>query len=122
MKEVLIVNDSNPLSRKLTAGFCSSFFCRLKGLMFRTKIPYDWGLLLVQPSESRIDSSIHMITVNFDLGIVWINMAGEVVDFAIAKKWIGIKIPKKPAKYILEVDPAWLDEFKIGDKISFVDL
>ncbi len=122
MKEVLIVNDSNPLSKKLTAGFCSSFFCRLKGLMFRTKIPYDWGLLLVQPSESRVDSSIHMLTVNFDLGIVWINMAGEVVDLAVAKKWIGIKMPKVPAKYILEVDPAWLDEFKIGDKISFVDL
>jgi uncharacterized membrane protein (UPF0127 family) len=119
MRDVIIKNQNNPLQSTLRAGYCESFFCRLRGLMFRKRIPNDWGLLLVQGSESIVNSAIHMFAVPFDLGVIWLNTGGEVVDLAEVKRWIGIKSPKKPAKYILEVTPSRLNEFKLGDRITF---
>lgn len=87
--------------------------------MLKRSIPTDWGLMLVHPRENRVDSGIHMLFMFFDLGIVWINEAMEVVDTALAKKWISIITPKKPAKYVLEILPERLDEFQVGDRIRF---
>ncbi|NIV10494.1 MAG: hypothetical protein GWN62_04105 [Aliifodinibius sp.] len=121
MKTVIIENQSISLRSALSAGYCDSFLCRLKGLMFRKGIPEDWGLLLVQPTESVVNSAIHMFAVPFNLGVIWINQDGIVVDTAEVKKWVGIKSPKQPARYILEVTPSRLNEFNLGDKILFVD-
>ena len=122
MQNIFIENQTNSLQSDLTAGFCASFLCRLKGLMFRRGIPEDWGLLLVQPSESIVSAAIHMFAVPFNLGVIWINQDGFVVDLAEVRKWIGIKSPQKPARYILEVTPSRLSEFKIGDKIAFNEI
>lgn len=119
MKNVVILNESRPITTPLQAGYCVSFLCKLRGLTFRRNIPEDWGLLLVQSKDSIIDSSIHMFFMFFDLGIVWINDSGEVVDRCIAKRWLTIKAPKNPARYILEIYPERFDEFHIGDKIRF---
>ncbi len=119
MKNIIVLNESRPMTASLQAGYCVSFLCKLRGFTFRRNIPKDWGLLLVQVKDSIIDSSIHMFFVFFDLGIVWINDSGEVVDRCIAKRWITIKVPKKPARYILEIVPDRLDDFQIGDKIKF---
>ena len=119
MKTVIVVNEARSLEVPLQASYCYSFFCRLRGLTFRWKIPHNWGLLLVQTKDSRMDSAIHMFGVFIDLGIIWINEAGTVVDKCLAKRWITIKAPKKPARYILEIVPERLNEFSIGDKIRF---
>lgn len=119
MRDVVIVNKNSPLRSGLRAGYCASFMCRLRGLMFRKEIPDDWGLLLVQGSESIVNSAIHMFAVPFDLGVIWINEIGDVVDLAEVKRWVGVKSPKKPAKYILEVTPSRLKEFNLGDRIEF---
>jgi len=120
MENITIVNTSLPFAAGLSAGYCSTFFCKLRGLMFRKSIPADWGLLLVETKDSIVNTSIHMFFVFFDLGVIWINDAGEVVDLCFAKKWVTIKAPKKAARYILEVKPSRLAEFKVGDQISFV--
>ena len=122
MKQVQIVNQTSPFEGALTAGYCRSFWCKLKGLMFRGGIPENWGLLLVEPSDSIVNAAIHMVAVPFDLGVIWINSAGEVVDTAVAKRWVGIKSPKKPARYILEVQPKNLVKFHLGDQIEFVEI
>ena len=122
MDDVLIVNQSRPLSAPLKAGYCVSFWCRLKGLMFQRNIPEDWGLLLVYSRDSRTETAIHMLFVPFDLGVVCINKAGEVVDTTVARKWIGLKSPKHPASYILEIVPQRINEFRIGDKVTFENI
>jgi uncharacterized membrane protein (UPF0127 family) len=66
-----------------------------------------------------MDSAIHMFGVFFNLGIIWINDSQEIVDKTLAKRWITIKAPKKPARYVLEVIPERFIEFQIGDKINF---
>ena len=119
MKNVIVVNKTRSLESPLQASYCFTFFCRLRGLTFRKQIPKDWGLLLVQAKDSRMDSAIHMFAVFIDLGIIWINNAGVVVDKCLAKRWITIKAPKQSARYILEIDPERLNEFTVGDKIYF---
>jgi uncharacterized membrane protein (UPF0127 family) len=121
MKTIKVINSSSALPESLAAGWCSSFLCKFRGLMFRRSMPTDWGLLLVEAKDSIVNTSIHMFFVFFDLGVVWINDDGAVVDTCLAKKWVTIRAPKKPARYILEISPDRLAEFNIGDQISFVE-
>lgn len=119
MNEVNINNLSSQLTSPLKAKYCDTFLCRLRGLTFRSQIPSNWGLLLVQPKETKIDSGIHMVGVFFDLGVVWINKSGIVVDIKIAKKWVSLLLPNSPASFILEIVPERIEEFSIGDKVTF---
>jgi len=119
MRVVGIKNLTNPLISPLWANYCSSFLCRLRGLTFRRTILSNRGLLLVQPKESRVDSSIHMLGVWMDLAIIWINSDRIVVDKLIAKRWRPAYVPRRPACYILELSTEWLNGFQIGDRIEF---
>jgi uncharacterized membrane protein (UPF0127 family) len=121
MKTVEVQNQNKNLSSPLKAVYCSSFLCRLRGLMFRKTLPADEGLVLVYGSDSRMDASIHMMFVNFDLAVIWINSAGEVVDKVLAKQWKLAYLPKSPARYVLEIVPERLDEFEVGDRVTFIN-
>lgn len=122
MQEIEIINLQRPFMSPLRAGLCTSYLCRLRGLSFRRSIPIEWGLLMGNSTESRLDSGIHMLGMNFDLGIVWINTDGKVVDLRHARKWLSFLLPKKPAKYVLEILPPRMEEFKIGDVLRFEDI
>jgi uncharacterized membrane protein (UPF0127 family) len=121
MNQVSVTNLSSSLQGPLQAGYCSSFLCRLRGLTFRCQLPLEQGLLLVQRRENRLDASIHMLMVWMDLGVVWINNAGAVVDTVLAKSWHTAYFPQAPARYVLEIHPERLAEFHIGDKVTFED-
>jgi uncharacterized membrane protein (UPF0127 family) len=121
MKQIEILNQSRPLVKNLTAGSCTTIMCRFRGMMFRGKFPDTWGLLFDEKRDSVVNTTIHMFFVFIDLGVIWINEAGEVVDLCVAKKWVTIKAPKKPARYFLEISPDRLNEFQIGDQIRFVE-
>jgi uncharacterized membrane protein (UPF0127 family) len=86
--------------------------------MFRSKLPHDEGLLLVQGRDSRLDASIHMLFVFMDLAVVWINSGHSVVDTVLARAWRPVYAPHQPAKYILEIQPGRLGEFQIGDHLE----
>ena len=120
MHDTKIQNQSNPLSQPVTAHYCSSFFCRLRGLTFRRKLPKNQGLLLVQKSENRIDSAIHMLFVWFDLTVIWIDSSFTVVDKKLAKAWHLFYHPRQPAMYVLELNSDHINDFYIGDQIEIV--
>jgi uncharacterized membrane protein (UPF0127 family) len=119
MRQVIITNQSNPQSTSIRAGYCSSFWCRLRGLMFQPNIKKQEGLLLVENSEDRINTSIHMLFMQFDITAVWINSKFQVVDKTFAKRWRLAYIPSVPAQYILETHPDHLSEFNPGDQLTF---
>jgi uncharacterized membrane protein (UPF0127 family) len=119
MKTILLENKSQPLPSPLIAPYCESFWCRLRGLMFRSSLATDQGLLLVERRDSRVDTSIHMLFVFMDLAVIWINSEKVVVDVVLARTWRPAYAPRRPAKYILEIHPSRLDEFKIGDRVEF---
>lgn len=122
MRQVNIRNLSRPLARPVTAGYCASFFCQLRGLTFRRSLPPETGLLLVQSHDNRLDSSIHMMFCWIDLAVVWIHSAGKVVDVKLARRWRPAYIPQRPARYVLELAVERLDDFHIGDRIEIEDL
>jgi uncharacterized membrane protein (UPF0127 family) len=117
MKETNLTNSTRSLEKPLRVNLCESYFCRLLGLMFRNALNPEEGLLLVQRRENRRDSSIHMLFVGMDLGVIWLNTSLVVVDKVRAKSWKPYYAPEKPARYILEIHPDRLDEFKLGDQI-----
>lgn len=122
MKEVQIVNHSQSLTTPLIAAFCESFYCRLLGLSWRSSLANEHALVIVESAESRVGSSIHMLGMFFDLGIVWLNKEMEVVDARIAYRWRSFLLPAKPAQYVIELGLERIGEFSLGDKIEFKTL
>lgn len=122
MKLVRVRNRSRPETPTLDVAWCDSFFCRLRGLMFRHSLPPDWGLLLVQPRESRLDAAIHMLWMRMDLAVIWLNSHRVVVDARPAYRWRSFLMPGQPAQYILETSLKHLDRFRIGEKVDFEEI
>jgi uncharacterized membrane protein (UPF0127 family) len=119
MRQVLVRNLSCTEARPVSAVYCASFFCRLRGLTFRKQIDAEAGVLLVQGRDSRVDAAIHMLFVFMDLGVAWINEAGAVVDTCLAKAWRPFYAPRQPARYVLEMNPARLVDYHVGDRVRF---
>jgi len=119
MKYIKIVNQSHPPSKPILAKYCESFLCQLRGLMFTKYLPENHGLLLVQSSDSRLNSSIHMMFMWMDLAVIWINSEYSVVDLVLARRWKMAYLPKKAAKFVLETGVSNLNDFSIGDKVRF---
>ena len=118
MQTVTLENITRPLQKPLQAGYCISFACQLRGLTFRRTLPPNWGLLLVQHKESKIDAAIHMFMMWMDLAIVWINSQNQVVDVRPAYRWKSVIVPIAPAMFVLEIPLGRLHEFQIGDEIK----
>jgi uncharacterized membrane protein (UPF0127 family) len=87
--------------------------------MFTKSIPENYGLLLVQGSDSRLNASIHMMFMWMDLAVIWIDGEYSVVDIVLARRWKLAYLPKKPARYVLETEVSNLKDFNIGDKVCF---
>lgn len=118
MQTVTIENCTRPLKARLHAGYCETFACQLRGLTFRSSLPPNWGLLLVQHRESKMDAAIHMFMMRIDLTIVWINAQNLVVDVRPAYRWKSMLVPVAPAKYVLELPLDRLQDFQIGDEVK----
>jgi uncharacterized protein len=118
MQIVRIVNQTHPVKKPIKAEYCDSFMGRLRGLMFRKSLTPHEGLLMVQPSASRIDASIHMFFMNFDIATVWLDPQLRVVDVRLARRWRPAYFPAGPAKYILEAHPDRLADFHPGDQVA----
>ncbi|HVN14202.1 MAG TPA: DUF192 domain-containing protein [Anaerolineales bacterium] len=116
---IFINNISKTLASPAKVEFCESFLSRLRGLMFRSHLDRDEGLLLVEGRDSRLDSSIHMFFVPFDLAVFWINSSMTIVDKVIAKSWKPAYMSKQPARYILEIHPERWHDYEIGDQVEF---
>jgi len=120
VKYIRIVNQTNQAPAPLLAKYCQSFLCQLRGLMFTKSLPEDHGLLLVQNSDSKVNSSIHMMFMWLDLAVFWINSEYTVVDLVLAHRWKLLYFPKGAAKYVLETGISHINDFNIGDKVKFL--
>ena len=120
-KIIAIENKTRRIEGVLRIKYCDSFFTQLRGLTFRSRLPRDEGLLLVGKRDSRLDSSIHMFFVSFDLSVIWINSRLQVVDKVLARSWRPAYFSKQPARYVLEIHPDRWGDFEIGDGVEFKD-
>jgi uncharacterized membrane protein (UPF0127 family) len=120
-KLISIQNHNRTVREPLQIQYCDTFFSQLRGFTFRSGISRNEGLLLVGGKDSRIESSIHMLFVPFDLSVIWINSAMRVVDKVLAKSWRPAYFSKQPARYVLEIHPERWRDFEIGDGVEFKD-
>lgn len=118
---ISIENKNRGMDGPLRIKYCDTFLTQLRGFTFRSRLARDEGLVLVGTRDSRLDSSIHMLFVSFDLGVIWINSQMQVVDRVVAKSWRPAYFSKQPARYVLEVHPDRWDEFQIGDTVQFTN-
>lgn len=102
--------------------WCSGFFCKLRGLMFRKALEPGEGLLMVEARASRSGTSIHMMFMNFPIATVWISDTWQVVDVVHAEPWHLMYLPARPARYTLEATPAILERVSIGDELVFEEV
>lgn len=104
------------------AHWCDGFFSKMRGFTFRRRLESGEGLVLVEKSEGRLGSGVTMLFTFLELGVIWVNSTGKVVDTAHAKPWRLSYTPKAPAQYAVEVDPSLLEIVKVGDHLRFTQL
>jgi len=120
-KQITIENKNRKLESLPRIKYCDTFLTQLRGFTFRSRLTLDEGLLLVGARDSRLDSSIHMLFVSFDLTVIWINSEMQVVDKVIAKSWRPAYFSKQPARYVLEIHPERWADYELGDTVQFKD-
>jgi len=120
-KQIVVENTHRKIDSLPRIKYCDTFLTQLRGFTFRPSLSRNEGLLLVGKRDSRLDSSIHMLFVAFDLAVVWINSDLKVVDKVIAKSWRPAYFSKLPARYVLEIHPDRWGDYEIGDIVQFKD-
>jgi len=97
------------------ALYCDGITTRALGLMFRK----DKKAVIELPVESRALASIHTYFMRYAIDVAWLDRNRIVVDTRKnVRPFRHIVIPKKKAKYIIEM-PVGRFEIKIGHKIEF---
>ena len=89
--------------------------------MFSRKLKLDHGVILVDNVETKMNTSIHMMFMFYDITVLWLDKQMAVVDKVLARKWAPIYIPKKPAQYVMELHHSKFSEYSIGDKLILVN-
>ena len=120
-KFITVQNRNKKITEPLQVKYCDTFVTQLRGFTFRSRLGREEGLVLVGKRDSRVDSSIHMLFVSFDLSVIWINSAMQVVDKVLAKPWRPAYFSKQPARFVLELHPERWGDFEIGDTVEFKD-
>ena len=118
MTTFLIKNKSKP-NLSIQTKIADTFYSKLIGLLFKQNLDQNFGLLLSDRYESRINTSIHMLFMNFDLCVVWLDKNLLVVDVKEAKKWRLAYFSRAAAQHVLETSVTHIKDFSIGDQLFF---
>ncbi|HEY5732021.1 MAG TPA: DUF192 domain-containing protein [Anaerolineales bacterium] len=121
-KQIIVENKNRKIGSPPRIKYCDTFLTQLRGFTFRSRLSRDEGLILVGTRDSRLDSSIHMLFVSFDLAVFWINSEMQVVDKVLAKSWRLAYFSQKPARYVLEIHPERRKDYEIGETVQFKDV
>lgn len=89
---------------------------QMRGLMFRKR---ERNLLFVFPKERRVD--LHMFFVFFPIDVVLLDEKQIVVSAKERFKPFRVWMPRKKAKYVLELPEGMVSKLKIkvGDRLGF---
>ena len=96
------------------------------GLMNRSKMAADEGMIFVFPNEST--RSFWMKNTLIDLDIAYVNSKGVIIDIQEMKSGKNVKddsllpsyVSKQPAMYAIEMNKGWFKKngIKVGDIIK----
>ncbi len=121
MTIIQIENLSSHFSEPLTGKLCTGFFDRFKGLMFNQNLGTNECIILDEGTESKINTSIHMFFMHYDIAVIWVDRNLKVIDVQLAKRWKPYYASSEPARYVLETRTGWLKSFQKGDQLHFTN-
>jgi uncharacterized protein len=116
LKIVKISKSTLPFTA-VNVKVCDTFMSKFIGLMFSKELKPDNGIIIVEKNETRINTAIHMMFMNYDITVLWLDKNMVIVDKAQAKKWAPFYSSKKPAQYVVELHSSRFSEYSIGDKL-----
>ena len=119
--KIVKIRKSSPPFTVVNVKYCDTFLSKLIGLMFSRKLKLDHGVILVDNNETRVNTSIHMMFMNYDITVLWLDKQMAIVDKVLARKWAPIYISKKPAQYVMELHHSKFSEYSIGDKLILIN-
>lgn len=98
----------------------SDFFSQLKGLMFEAKKNFDYALVFPLSVEGRFSASIHCLFVFFPIDVVYLDKDKKVIDIIKnVKPFTFFKMPKKKAKYFIELRAGKSSGIETGHEIEW---
>jgi len=101
--------------------YCDTFWRKFLGLMFSRELQPDQGIILADNAESKLNASIHMFFMNYDIAVLWLDKDLVIVDKTLAKRWRPYYAPKLPAQYVVELHASRISDFSVGDKLVLSD-
>jgi len=118
----IIIRTPVSANQKFIVEHCQSFFSRFKGLMLRKELPAYEGILIDEKKDGIANTTIHMFFMRFDITAVWINSDLKVTDVQYCRCWRPYYAPKQASRYILECHSDRMNDFQIGDQLTFENL
>ncbi len=100
-------------SATVTVEFASTTEQRQLGLMHRTEMAEDAGMLFLFPNDVR--TGFWMRNTNIPLDIAYIGADGRVQEIRAAKPLDEtVLTPAAPYRYVLEVNQGWFQRHNLG--------
>lgn len=113
--------DSDSIIKTLDIEFANNEYEIQTGLMYRTKLETNHGMLFIFPDVQM--RSFYMKNTKIPLDIIYIDEDQTIVSFQKnAKPFDETSLPSDaPAKYVLEINGGLSDEWllEVGDRIEF---
>ncbi|WP_406656328.1 DUF192 domain-containing protein [Methanolobus sp. ZRKC2] len=99
--------------------FACSTFKQALGLMFRKDIPENYALVFVMKKCRKV--SLHMLFVNFAIGVIFLDEDKRVVKLSELRPWTGVCSSDTKVKYIIETNKGIekAANLNVGDVLSF---
>lgn len=119
--ELTFLDSTNTSKAKIDIEIADNDFNRQLGLMFRKKMGITQGMLFIFPAEEI--QSFWMRNTNISLDMIFVNSENKIVT--IHKNTTPQSDQSyrstQPAKYVIEVDAGFTNQYKIndGDKINW---
>jgi uncharacterized protein len=100
--------------------YCNNIFSKSLGLRFRRRLKDNEALVFVNDKESYHESILDMLFVFFPIDVLWLDENKKVVDIRENVKPFSLFIrPKKPAKYVVELNKGTVKNIRINDTLKF---
>ncbi|MBM3200290.1 DUF192 domain-containing protein [Candidatus Woesearchaeota archaeon] len=113
-----VTHNNKVLAKKVKCY--TNIFSKSLGLRFAKPLEKGQALILAAEKESISETMIDMLFVFFPIDVLWLNERKEVVDIKKSvKPFTPLLIPKKPAKYVIELKAGSTDNIIIGDRLRF---
>jgi uncharacterized membrane protein (UPF0127 family) len=111
--------------KRIKSEVADTFAKQMVGLMYRTDIGKDEGMLFPLKFKGRRTAAVIMLNMRFCIDIVWIDNKHKIVDIIKNAKPSYIfgrsYVPKKEANYVLELKTGTAERLgmRTGEKMNF---